>query len=174
MSGILQTLINASEKAALVAKSCCSGDRDETLLVSEKCDGEANERFEKDFKTIADVLAQESAKMTIVSRFPELSEHVRGEECAEIGGVTIRLKRSADETAELLGSIVQPSLAKRMATAAHSHVTHPLCDKLPEDIPAIDTNDLGVWIDPIGNLACFKYHNLPKSHSRKCFAIYYN
>lgn len=162
MSEILQTLINASEKAALIAKSCCSSeDSAKSLLIAEKSEGEANERFEKDFKTIADVLAQECAKTSIIKKFPELSNYVRGEECAEIGGVNIHLRSSVDETAELLKSLVQPNLAKRMAIAAHSDVIHPLCDKLPKDLPTIDVSDLGIWIDPIGNIIYHTIINFP-------------
>lgn len=163
MTEILQALIDASERAALVAKSCCSDDCQDDLLIAEKCEGEANARFEKDYKTIADVLAQECAKTTLVSRFPELSGHVRGEECCEIGGKAIKLESSVDETAKLLSSLVQPNLAKRMAVAAHSDVKHQLCNRLPTDLPDVDVSDLGIWIDPIGNtklVNLYCIHNL--------------
>ncbi|KAL0882392.1 hypothetical protein ABMA27_000877 [Loxostege sticticalis] len=155
MTEILQALIDASERAALVAKSCCSDDCQDDLLIAEKCEGEANARFEKDYKTIADVLAQECAKTTLISRFPELSGHVRGEECCEIGGKAIKLESSVDETAKLLSSLVQPNLAKRMAVAAHSDVKHQLCNRLPTDLPDVDVSDLGIWIDPIDATAEF-------------------
>lgn len=150
MHNILETLINASEKAACVARSCCAGATNEVLLVAEKFEGDANARFERDFKTIADVLAQEAAKTEIAGHFPELADHVRGEECSEIGGVRIELCDSVEGTADILQYLVAPAVAKRMAEAAHRDTDHKFCDNLPKDIPEIDTSDLGIWIDPIG------------------------
>ncbi|XP_028175753.1 inositol polyphosphate 1-phosphatase isoform X1 [Ostrinia furnacalis] len=155
MTEILRALINASERAALVARSCCNSDNKNDLLVAEKSDGEANARFEKDYKTIADVLAQECIRKTLVTKFPELTGHVRGEECCEIGGTSIKLADTVDETAELLTSLVHPSLAKRMAVAAHSDTKHPLHYQLPSDLPDVDVSDLGIWIDPIDATAEF-------------------
>ncbi|XP_075971682.1 inositol polyphosphate 1-phosphatase [Anticarsia gemmatalis] len=155
MVSILETLINASEKAACVARSCCSGSQNEVLLVAEKFEGEANARFERDFKTIADVLAQEAARAEIASSFPELAQYVRGEECSEIGGVRISIKDSVEDTTELLSTLVAPAVAKRMAEAAHSDSAHGFCDKLPDNLSEIDTSDLGIWIDPIDATAEF-------------------
>lgn len=153
MVHVLHALINASERAANVARACCQGSPEEgALLVSEKSGSEANSRFEHDFKTIADVLAQEAAKSEIGAHFPELIDYVRGEECAEIGGVRINIQKSAEATAELLGYVVPDSAATRMAEAAHFEPKLSICDELPDDLPEIDTSNLGVWIDPIGNL----------------------
>lgn len=150
MKNILETLINASEKAACVARSCCAGSTNEVLLVAEKFEGEANARFVRDFKTIADVLAQEAAKTEIANRFPELAEHVRGEECSEIGGVRIELCDNVEGTTDLLQYLVTPAVAKRMAEAAHRDTVHTFCDNLPKNLDSINTSDIGIWIDPIG------------------------
>ncbi|XP_026755389.2 inositol polyphosphate 1-phosphatase [Galleria mellonella] len=147
MVDVLKVLINASEKAACIARSCCNGASDEVLLVAEKGEGEANARFDKDFKTIADVLAQESAKSEIGVHSPKLAQNTRGEECSEIGGIYIKLQETSEKTAELLSSLVTPSVAKRMSEAAHTPVTLSL--DLPKNLEPIDVNDLGVWIDPI-------------------------
>ncbi|CAD0197444.1 unnamed protein product [Chrysodeixis includens] len=152
---ILETLINASEKAACVARSCCSGSSNEVLLVAEKFEGEANARFERDFKTIADVLAQEAARAEIACHFPELAAHVRGEECSEIGGVKITICDKVEQTADILRSLVAPAVAKRMAEAAHCNTQHTFCDNLPQDLLQINTSDLGIWIDPIDATAEF-------------------
>ncbi|CAH2105717.1 unnamed protein product [Euphydryas editha] len=151
MTHILKVLINASEKAAQIAKSCC--ENSDTLLVAEKCDTEANNRFDKDFKTIADVLAQESAKALIVSHFPELGSHVRGEECSEINGVTVGLQEDIEKTFELLSSLIPTITARRMAEAAHSDISVNL--ELPPCLPDFDLDDLGIWIDPIDATAEF-------------------
>lgn len=59
---LLKSLINASEKAANIARICRSNEQLLGLLVQEKTGDEANARFEHDFKTLADVLIQESIK----------------------------------------------------------------------------------------------------------------
>ncbi|XP_053603888.1 inositol polyphosphate 1-phosphatase [Plodia interpunctella] len=153
MATLLEVLIQASEKAASIARSCCL-EENEHLLVAEKCERDANARFDKDFKTIADVLAQESAKTEIATRYPELAQHVRGEECSEIGGVSIKLEENVVKTAEILSGLVPLKVAERMAAAAHNDVDILLHD-LPKELPPIDIADLGVWIDPIDATAEF-------------------
>lgn len=153
MTTILEALINASERAAAVARACCGNTNKEgALLIAEKGVGEANARFDRDFKTIADVLAQESARVEIAAQCPGLAEHVRGEESAEIDGVQIGLHSTIEETAQSLNALVPMDAARSMAEAAHFR---PLV-MLPEyiDLPALDSADLGVWIDPIGIFHC--------------------
>uniref|UniRef100_S4PGK4 Inositol polyphosphate 1-phosphatase n=1 Tax=Pararge aegeria TaxID=116150 RepID=S4PGK4_9NEOP len=154
MADLLEALIQASEKAARIARSCCESSNEETLLVAEKCESEANTRFDKDFKTVADVLAQECAKAVIISQFPELNGHVRGEECPEIGGITIGLQGTIEGTAKLLGGALPQTTARRMAEAAHSDTFDNL-PILPVDLPSINTSDIGIWIDPIDATAEF-------------------
>lgn len=153
MVEVLKALIYASERAANIARSC-NDSMSETLLVAEKGEGEANARFDKDFKTIADVLAQESARCEVASRCPNLAQHFRGEECAEINGVTIKLQENIDKTAELLSSLVPQTSAVRMSEAAHNVINIPM-EQLPIDLPDIDTAELGVWIDPIGKCSTY-------------------
>lgn len=148
MSKVLEALIKASEKAACIARSCTESTGD-ALLIAEKGENDANVRFERDFKTIADVLAQECAKVEIASYLPGLREYVRGEECNEINGVTISIQESEEETAKLLSSLIPMSTAKRMSKAVHGEINYTVCHDLPE-IPTLDTDSLGVWIDPIG------------------------
>ncbi|CAK1546052.1 unnamed protein product [Leptosia nina] len=168
---LVETLIYASEKAARIARSCCRG-RGESLLVSEK-ESDANPRFDKDFKTIADVLAQESAKAFIVSRIPELANNVRGEECAEIGGITISLKETEDETVALLKLILPEETARYMAEAAHGDVTDIQIESLQE-LLNLDYSDLGVWIDPIDGTAEFIsgiHGNAESGHGLPCVTV---
>lgn len=56
---ILEVLINASEKAANIARTFRQNEHLFSLLVQEKSIDEANPRFVKDYKTLADVLIQE-------------------------------------------------------------------------------------------------------------------
>lgn len=151
MAEVMKALVIASERAACITRACCSDSTQEALFVAEKIDGEANVRFDKDFKTIADVLAQEAAKTEIAARFPELADKVRGEECSEIGGVNIAVQESLERTTELLNYLVPPNAAKRMAEAVHSSIDLEL--NLPDNIPNISYSDLGVWIDPIGKFS---------------------
>lgn len=154
MVEVLKALIYASERAANIARSCCNDSMSETLLIAEKGEGEANARFDKDFKTIADVLAQESARSEVASRCPNLAEHFRGEECAEINGVNIKLQENVDKTAGLLSSLVPQTSAVRMALAAHNVIDITI-KELPIDLPDINPTELGVWIDPIGKSSIY-------------------
>ncbi|CAF4812231.1 unnamed protein product [Pieris macdunnoughi] len=151
MSNVLEILIFASEKAARIARSCASNNN--SILIAEKSN-DANPRFDKDFKTIADVLAQEAAKSLIVSYIPELKDYVRGEECSDIGGVTISLKETLQGTIDLLKIILPEETAKCMAEAAHSDIENMECGTTP-NLGPIDYSDLGVWIDPIDGTAEF-------------------
>ncbi|CAK1598751.1 unnamed protein product [Parnassius mnemosyne] len=152
MTDVLKALIIASEKAAGIARSCTEAN--EALLVTEKSEIEANARFARDFKTIADVLAQECAKAEVAKCLPAISKHLRGEEHNEIGGVTITLQETEEKTTELLGSLIPLSTATQMAKAAHAQVNHTFTEALP-NIPMLDYEDLGVWIDPIDGTAEF-------------------
>ncbi|XP_041970442.1 inositol polyphosphate 1-phosphatase [Aricia agestis] len=152
MTDLLKTLICASEKAASIARSCKASCAEE-LLVAEKCGGEANSRFNKDFKTIADVLAQESAKGLILKHHPDIKD-LRGEECAEIGGISINIKDTSDETAAILRLLVPAGSASKMSEAAHCNVDTKFCENLP-DLPNVDPSNVGIWIDPIDGTAEF-------------------
>ncbi|CAG9792714.1 unnamed protein product [Diatraea saccharalis] len=156
MANLLKSVIKASEKGASIARSCVGvKDIEDALLIAEKCEGEANTRFDKDFKTIADVLVQETAKSIIVNDFPDLKGHVRGEECAEIGGQKIKLLETEAKTEELLRLLVTSNLASRMAKAAHNDNPNIDFSDIPDDIPEVDTTDIGIWIDPIDATAEF-------------------
>lgn len=62
---LLESLIIVSEKAANIARSCRQEECLFNLLIQEKGSGEANPRFVQDFKTLADVLIQETVKYEI-------------------------------------------------------------------------------------------------------------
>lgn len=59
---LIRALINAAEKAANIARRCRGHEQLLSLLVQEKSGDEANARFDHDFKTLADVLIQETVK----------------------------------------------------------------------------------------------------------------
>ncbi|KAI4457875.1 (2')5'-bisphosphate nucleotidase 1 [Holotrichia oblita] len=65
---LLESLIVVSEKAANIARICRQDRHLFQLLVQEKSQSEANPRFVQDFKTLADVLIQETIKRDIIRK----------------------------------------------------------------------------------------------------------
>lgn len=65
---LLESLIVVSEKAANIARICRQDRHLFQLLVQEKSQSEANPRFVQDFKTLADVLIQETIKHDIIRK----------------------------------------------------------------------------------------------------------
>jgi inositol polyphosphate 1-phosphatase len=59
---LLNELIKASEKAAQIARLCRAEEELFKLLVQEKSPETKNPRFVQDFKTLADVLVQETVR----------------------------------------------------------------------------------------------------------------
>ena len=64
-SRLLSILLKVSEKAANIARACRQNDVLFKLLVQEKFEEEKNPRFFRDFKTLADVLIQETIRHDI-------------------------------------------------------------------------------------------------------------
>lgn len=64
-SKLLKVLLQASEKAANIARTCRQKEALFQLLVQEKSLEEKNPRFFQDFKTLADVLIQETIRHDI-------------------------------------------------------------------------------------------------------------
>lgn len=65
VKNIVEALIHASEKAANIARLCRQNEHLFPLLIEEKSSNEANPRFVRDFKTLADVLVQEAIRHDI-------------------------------------------------------------------------------------------------------------
>lgn len=59
---IIEACVHVSEKAANIARLCREHEHLFPLLIQEKSAEEANPRFVKDFKTLADVLIQETIR----------------------------------------------------------------------------------------------------------------
>jgi inositol polyphosphate 1-phosphatase len=68
MKSFLQAIIGVSEKAANIARACRREAQLFRLLVQEKSNEEKNQRFVQDFKTLADVLIQETVKHELGTR----------------------------------------------------------------------------------------------------------
>lgn len=79
VKNIMEALINVSEKAANIARACRRNEHLFSLLIQEKSSDESNSRFVKDFKTLADVLIQETIRLevaTLVSENNTLHTHI--------------------------------------------------------------------------------------------------
>lgn len=65
VKNIMEALINVSEKAANIARVCRQNEHLFPLLIQEKSPEEASPRFVRDFKTLADVLIQETIRFDV-------------------------------------------------------------------------------------------------------------
>ncbi|NWH72104.1 INPP phosphatase, partial [Piaya cayana] len=154
--GVLQALVGVSEKASRVARLFRGEEPLCQLLVAEKTGPDRNSRFQRDFKTLADVLIQEIIRHDLGQQFPELQGHIHGEESNEftmgVAGDTVRVQvgSSARDTAATLRRLLEPhhEAAERLAEAAHRHVSldDPNLAAVELSIPP---QDLAIWIDPI-------------------------
>lgn len=161
-SKLFQILLQASEKAANVARAC----RENELfpyLIEEKSLEEKNPRFFHDFKTLADVLIQEIIKHDIGVEFPELPPSTKGEETnvfknAADETIIVEVCSCSEDTANLLAKVMNDDGAAAEVLATEVHRDIPFSDvstdakEIPTDIE-IDMNDIGIWIDPIDSTA---------------------
>lgn len=155
MAGLLQALVGASEKAAAIARLCRREQPLFQLLVAEKTGPDRNRRFLQDFKTLADVLIQEVIKHDLGKEFPELLDHIHGEESNEFRSpegemVTVRVCATPGDTAALLLAVLAPEreAAELLADAVHRDVA--LADAALAGVElSILPQDLAIWIDPI-------------------------
>ncbi|XP_003701005.1 inositol polyphosphate 1-phosphatase [Megachile rotundata] len=161
-SRLLSVLLRVSEKAANIARACRYNDALFKLLVQEKSEEEKNPRFFQDFKTLADVLIQETIKHDIALEFPELAKVVQGEESNTFSNalgesIVVEVCPTAEETTQLLAKVMGSDIASAelLATEVHKDVQLldiPMVAELPSDFD-INVHDLGIWIDPIDSTA---------------------
>ncbi|KAK7066741.1 Inositol polyphosphate-1-phosphatase [Halocaridina rubra] len=110
MAELIQILLNFSERAGEIARSIRREPKLFSLLVEEKGETEKNQRFVHDFKTLADVLIQETLRYYVAKMIPALGNHVQGEENAEFTNtlgekITVKVYDTEEETASLLSKI---------------------------------------------------------------------
>ena len=147
----LQALICASEKAANIARACRREPALFSLLVEEKT-------FQ-DFKTLADVLIQETVRHDISKKFPLIAENILGEESNTFTNtlgetVTVAVQSTEAQTSELLGKVLNNNNQAAAILASHVHEEisiEKLTANLPQHLPAdlLSAEDIGIWIDPI-------------------------
>ncbi|XP_011313676.1 inositol polyphosphate 1-phosphatase [Fopius arisanus] len=156
---LLGTLLKTSEKAANIARVCRQNEALFQLLIQEKSEEEKNPRFFHDFKTLADVLIQETIKHDIGLEFPQLAKRVRGEETNVFSNtlgttVTVEVKPTQTETENLLAEILDnnTTTAEVLAKEIHREIDIseiPVDTGIDDLIFNIDVEDLAIWVDPI-------------------------
>ncbi|XP_066581794.1 inositol polyphosphate 1-phosphatase isoform X2 [Prorops nasuta] len=105
---LLTILLKASEKAANIARVCRQDSVLFKLLVQEKSDEEKNPRFFQDFKTLADVLIQETIRHDIEIEFPELAKMVQGEENNIFSNTLVKIPADLDICIKDIGIWIDP------------------------------------------------------------------
>lgn len=160
LSDLLQCLIECSQKAARIAQIF----RDENdlfqLLVEEKSPVEKDEKICQDFKTLADVLVQETIKKDVGQKFPSLTSNIQGEEQNSFQNslgesILVDLSDSEEETVSLLSKVFdgRDHIARSLASVAHSKDL--ACEIQYSSSCLIPANSIGIWIDPIDATAEF-------------------
>ncbi|CAL1262060.1 unnamed protein product [Larinioides sclopetarius] len=158
LSELLQCLVECSQKAARIAQIF----RDENdlfqLLVEEKTEIEKNKRFVQDFKTLADVLVQETIKRDVGEQFPSLISNICGEEQNKFQNslgesIVVELTESEEDTATLLNKVLdgRDHIAKSLASVVHS--SEKTCVNQYSSPCLIPADNVGIWIDPIDSTA---------------------
>jgi inositol polyphosphate 1-phosphatase len=158
MSELLHCLVCASEKAANIARACRSEPALFELLVEEKTGEDKNAKFDQDFKTLADVLIQETVRHDVSQKFPALSESIFGEESNKFTnklGESLVVSVQADENATkvLLTKVLNDNeeAAQLLAKQVHTEICMDV-NVTPDhekDDECFDIDDIGIWIDPI-------------------------
>jgi len=154
---LLVCLLKAAEKAACIARACRHEEALFQLLVEEKTGAEKNAKFEQDFKTLADVLIQETVRHEVGKAFPVLQTSVMGEESNKFtnklgNSLTVEVKETMEETKELLLEVLDnnETAAKLLAHQVHAEVSLNTTTFEGQDGDLeCNLNDLAVWIDPI-------------------------
>lgn len=157
---LLAAIINASEKSANIARVCRRNEELFKLLIEEKSGSEKNERFLHDFKTLADVVIQETIKHDVGKLFPELVASIKGEEGNKFENklgesVTVGITDDPNDTKALLLKVLDGNeiAAEALTEEIHKSVSTLEAEKLPEIVASIDITKVGIWIDPIDGTA---------------------
>ncbi|XP_026477980.1 inositol polyphosphate 1-phosphatase-like [Ctenocephalides felis] len=158
MTDLLKSLILVSEKAANIARICRQNEYLFSKLIEEK-KNDANPRFFQDFKTLADVLIQESVRHDISTKFPELHDFIHGEENNKFSNtmgesIIVSVKETEAETCALLQKVCDDGpCAEILAKEVHREITHEdIENSTSHDFPTFEIEnmkDMAIWIDPI-------------------------
>ncbi|XP_022704367.1 inositol polyphosphate 1-phosphatase-like isoform X2 [Varroa jacobsoni] len=162
-SSLIWGLLEVSEKAARIARECRARKELFDLLVEEKIGKDKNPRMAQDFKTLTDVLVQETVKHNLCAKWPVLKSNILGEENnlftnAKGQGILVEVKSTEEETANLLEQVLDgnSAAAALLARAVHQEpeveqVVRADFNRLKNALDKQDVllEDIGIWIDPI-------------------------
>lgn len=161
LADLVRDLVTAAERAATIARSCRAEETLFKLLVEEKTE-DANTRFVQDFKTLADVLIQETVRYYLATKYPEVAEHLFGEESPTFtnstgDSVTVTVKgnkkRTRDSLEMVLGCTPDALAAAQLLTDyvydPNFKAQIPDEQKLASGVVPFSPSDLAIWIDPI-------------------------
>lgn len=178
-SKLLIVLLKVSEKAANIARVCRQNQSLFDLLVQEKSQAEKNPIF-RDFKTLADVLIQETIKHDIALEFPELAKVVQGEENNTFTNalgetIVVEVCSTCLETTNLLAKVMGNDTETAIFLAEEVHKQIRLKDvntvhDIPKDLP-LPIEDLGIWIDPIDATGEYVNSDVSKIKGLNCVTV---
>jgi len=174
MRRFLETVVWCSEKAAGLARACRKEKDLFQLLVEEKIGDQKNAAYSQDFKTLADVLIQETVRHDLGRHYPELKDNIHGEETSEFTNtlgekIKVQICDTKEETSALLCRVLdgRKVAADLLAKEVHSSVppwnnqseaiNEKCCKNAVEDLVNVPdeegiefrADDLAIWIDPI-------------------------
>ena len=151
----------ASEKAAHIARVCRSESALFELLVQEKTGEDKNEKFVQDFKTLADVLIQETVRHDLSEMFPFLENRIFGEESNKFTNtlgetIEVKVQENHQKTMNMLAKILDNNTRAARVLADKVHFNNGLiCMSKEVNFEELDNRkdikleDVGIWIDPI-------------------------
>ncbi|XP_018027852.1 inositol polyphosphate 1-phosphatase [Hyalella azteca] len=158
LSSLLQVLVDFSAKAASIAQTIREDKELFSLLVEEKTGKSKNIRFDQDFKTLADVLIQQTLCDVINKQFPALKGRVYGEEQACFKNtmgetITVAVQADASSTAALLAQVLNGNekAADALAQEVHKELKRDVL--VSSALPTVPLEELAIWIDPIDSTA---------------------
>ncbi|XP_054716507.1 inositol polyphosphate 1-phosphatase-like [Uloborus diversus] len=157
LNDLLHCLLECSEKAARIAQIFREENDLFELLVEKKSVLERNKRFIQDYKTLADVLVQETIKLDVAQKFPSILSKIEGEEQNTFQntlGESIRVElTSVPQTTDLLCQVLN---GNRHVAEVLSRIVHSESDKFETECTessCIASKRIGIWIDPIDSTA---------------------
>nr|CAD7585916.1 unnamed protein product [Timema genevievae] len=162
-SYFLESLLKVSEKAANIARVCRQNQHLFKLLVQEKKNEEKNPRFFQDFKTLADVLIQETVKHDIGNQFSDIAGHIYGEETNSFTNtlgdtITVEVQKDQDSTAALLSKVLDGDTIAANLLASEVHRDMVLAEVDTGSVPLplnleLPLKSMAMWVDPIDSTA---------------------
>ncbi|GAB1603555.1 inositol polyphosphate 1-phosphatase-like [Argonauta hians] len=160
ISELTHAMICAAEKGSSIASIIRSEDALLHLLVEEKTGSSKNARFVQDFKTLADVLIQETVRYDLDQQFPGLGNNLYGEESNKFTNalgetICVTIQSDQEKNVELLGQVLDGNheAACLLAQAISSQpeiASNPLLEQVHDEI---EIENIRIWIDPIDSTA---------------------